>query len=188
MAKEQPSDNEILANLQSEIERKSSLGYVQLRQTYQGFLKSIIQKTVKAYNALDADILFDEVVEKLSAKAKTFDTKDVLKFKNWLATVARNHCIDAIRSYTSEQRKKQRAAERINKDSEQAVPDFLQNDIDLEKLLGQLKSLNQREALYLQYISRMKYNEIAVKMNLPVNTVRSHIRRGKAKLKKLLAD
>lgn len=186
MADQHTTDSEILTNLQSEKERLSSLGYMQLRQTYRAYVKSIIGQTVKSYNALDADILFDEVLEKLSAKAKLFDASDVSKFKNWIATVSRNHCIDAIRSFASEQKKKQRAADRVIKDAEQTVPDFMQSDIDLEKLLGQLKSGSQREALFLHYVSRMKYHEIALKMKLPINTVRSHIRRGKAQLKKIL--
>ena len=45
----------------------------------------------------------------------------------------------------------------------------------------------QRLALTLHYFEDMRYEDIAVVMGVPLNTVKSHIRRGKARLAELLA-
>lgn len=46
----------------------------------------------------------------------------------------------------------------------------------------------QRLALTLQYFEDVRYEEIAEIMGLPLNTVKSHIRRGKERLARELAD
>lgn len=45
----------------------------------------------------------------------------------------------------------------------------------------------QQEALNLCYFSDMSYEEIAVTMSIPIGTVRTHIHRGKAALRHILA-
>ncbi len=45
----------------------------------------------------------------------------------------------------------------------------------------------QRLALTLHYFEDMRYEDIADVMGVPLNTVKSHIRRGKARLAELLA-
>lgn len=45
----------------------------------------------------------------------------------------------------------------------------------------------QRLALTLHYFEDMRYEDIAQIMGVPINTVKSHIRRGKARLAELLA-
>ncbi len=46
----------------------------------------------------------------------------------------------------------------------------------------------QRLALTLHYFEDMRYEEIATVMGLPLNTVKSHIRRGKERMATLLAE
>ncbi|HEY3107963.1 MAG TPA: sigma-70 family RNA polymerase sigma factor, partial [Chloroflexota bacterium] len=44
----------------------------------------------------------------------------------------------------------------------------------------------QRLALTLHYFEDMRYEDVASVMNVPLNTVKSHIRRGKERLASLL--
>ena len=46
----------------------------------------------------------------------------------------------------------------------------------------------QRLALTLHYFEEMRYEDIAEVMDLPLNTVKSHIRRGKERLALLLSN
>ncbi len=48
--------------------------------------------------------------------------------------------------------------------------------------------LAQRLALTMYYFDDMRYEEIGQAMGIPVNTVKSHIRRGKERLAKILQD
>jgi RNA polymerase sigma-70 factor (ECF subfamily) len=40
----------------------------------------------------------------------------------------------------------------------------------------------------LRYTEELSYEEIALTLNLPLNTVRTHLRRAKARLRELLED
>jgi RNA polymerase sigma-70 factor (ECF subfamily) len=46
----------------------------------------------------------------------------------------------------------------------------------------------QRLALTLYYFEDARYEDVAATMNLPLNTVKSHIRRGKARLAEILRE
>jgi RNA polymerase sigma-70 factor, ECF subfamily len=56
----------------------------------------------------------------------------------------------------------------------------------VREALGRLPDA-QRLALTLHYFEDMRYEDVADVMGVPLNTVKSHIRRGKAKLAELLA-
>ena len=45
----------------------------------------------------------------------------------------------------------------------------------------------QRQALTLHYLEDQPYDEIAVRMGVPLNTVKSHVLRGKERMARLLA-
>jgi RNA polymerase sigma-70 factor (ECF subfamily) len=45
-----------------------------------------------------------------------------------------------------------------------------------------------RTAVTLRYTEELSYEEIALTLNLPLNTVRTHLRRAKARLRELLED
>ncbi len=184
-----PSDKavnaQILVKLHAQNQRAKNEGYVLLRKTHGAYLLGIIKKTIKQYKDLDGDILFDESLEKISNKIIVFDPNDAAKLKTWLSTVVRNHCIDAIRKEESKRRHAERAAQQSSVPESEDEYAFL-IELGADRLLRKLKSDAQRECLFLKYVNKMKYQEIADKMGMPVNTVRSHIRRGKQNLKKLL--
>lgn len=179
-------NQQILEQLRSDSDRGRNVGYVLLRKNYGPYLMGVIKKTIRSYKELDGAMLFDESLEKISEKSPAFNVEDAGKLKTWLTTVVRNHCIDAIRKEESKQRKAERAARmpQVESDSEDGFS-FLKG-VDADQLLSNLKSEAQRKCLYYKFVNRMKYKEISEKMHLPINTVRSHIRRGKAQLKKVL--
>jgi RNA polymerase sigma-70 factor (ECF subfamily) len=56
----------------------------------------------------------------------------------------------------------------------------------LASALGELEE-TQRTAIELRYMAEKSYEEIAEIMNLPVGTVKTHVHRGKAEMKKILS-
>lgn len=185
MSAEKEVNKEILNHLQSLSQREQNSGYTLLRATYGAYLLGVVKNTIRPYKELDGDILFDEALEKISAKVKGFNIEDASKLKSWLSTVVRNHCIDAIRKEESRRKKANKINRRSAEPESEDVYAFL-IELGADRLLMKLKSEAQRQCLFHKYVNKMKYQEIAEKMKLPVNTVRSHIRRGKQNLKKIL--
>ena len=64
------------------------------------------------------------------------------------------------------------------------------NAVRNRALTGALEQIpvNQRTALHLYYFEELTYEEIAEAMRMNLNTVRTHIRRGKLKLAELLDE
>jgi len=69
------------------------------------------------------------------------------------------------------------------------VKETVRNEVSerVQKALMRLPD-KYRLALYLYYFEDLKYEEITEDLNLPVNTVRTHIKRGKEKMKEELRD
>jgi RNA polymerase sigma-70 factor (ECF subfamily) len=185
MSKQNTVNKEILVKLNSNNERDTNDGYSLLRKTYSAYLFGVIKNTIRHYKELDGTMLFDEALEKISVKSRGFQLQDASKLKTWLSTVVRNHCIDAIRKEESRRRKAQRASVQ-NSGNESDDEYAFVIELGADRLLRKLKSEHQRRCLFLKYVNKMKYQEIADKLELPINTVRSHIRRGKQNLKKIL--
>ena len=152
---------------------------------------------------MEAEDLTREILWRIYYNLKSFDAKR--PFKPWGFKVAVNVCL----TY-SVQSSRLRPAESAgfggqtkfkNKEGEddQEV-EFKDEKVDLvketernevsERVQAALMKLpaKYRLALYLHYFEGLKYEEIAEDINLPVNTVRTHIKRGKEKMKQELED
>ena len=118
------------------------------------------------------------------------------KFTTWLYRLVTNICLDELR-------RRRGVVESLNsaRESEDdragALPDrdrwaqpeerleLRETSRDVREALGQLPPM-QRLALTLFYFGELQDREIGQVMGLPVNTVKSHIHRGKARLAQLL--
>ena len=133
----------------------------------------------------DEALADDVVIESLFSLYKTIDRVDTSKkFSSYLFTMVRNRTYSALR-----QRKSHLSlAEALT------VPDEVQEDYsfldqyDRQRIAEALKKIPSPYAtvLGLYYFDQLSYEEIAKKIRLPINTVRTHLSRGKAALKKLL--
>lgn len=137
------------------------------------------------YKKADAEDLTQETFLRLYDKRKTLDPEKGAK--NWLYTVATNIAYDLFR-------KRRRANELPLEGNEEAetIEDrgayyHIERAKDIESALGRLKP-KHRNALVLFYKESFTYEETAESMNIPVNTVKTYIRRGKEALKGLLSD
>lgn len=121
--------------------------------------------------------VFEVLVVKLRAH-------DVERFKPWLHTVVRNHCLMQLRS-----EKNQRQAD-IDPDIMQSAEELHLNGV-LERE-GQLNRLEdcvdklpqgQQQAIRMFYLEERCYQDIADETGQPWNTVRSLIQNGRRNLK-----
>ncbi len=105
----------------------------------------------------------------------------------WLITIARNHSIDRLRS--------RRAQATGGMDEADAIPDagpgpeaLVIADSERGQLVGCLAELPQdrAQAIRLAYLHGETYADLAVRFDVPLNTMRTWLRRSLQKLKECL--
>lgn len=110
----------------------------------------------------------------------------------WMASIVRYRCLDFLRS------------QRLRDDRWCSVDDFDQLDPvavssepftpELSGVSGQLQhclkqlDANQRHAIYLSYLQGMSHQEIVDRIEAPLGSVKSWIRRGLQRLKKCVEE
>lgn len=121
--------------------------------------------------------IFEELVKKLKIH-------EVSNFKNWLYTLARNHCLMNIRS-SSKHEFVQIEENFMENDA------FVHLDIDetrenklhtMEKCIDKLPS-EQKDTISLFYLEQKCYKEVADITGYDLNKVKSYIQNGKRNLK-----
>jgi RNA polymerase sigma-70 factor (ECF subfamily) len=148
-----------------------------------------------------ADDLTSEIFLRIYKYLKSYNVNQ--KFKPWAYKIATNTCLTfkvknsrlplRIGGFVGQ-------AKLRNEDGREEPLEFPDNKVDLvreteknevaervQKALARLPE-KYRLALYLYYFEDLKYEEIAEDLELPINTVRTHLKRGKEMLKKDLAD
>ncbi len=122
------------------------------------------------------------------------------KFRPWAFKVATNTCLTFKVKNSRLRRGFVGQAKLKNEDGEEEPLEFPDDKVDLvretekneiarrvQKALQKLPE-KYRLALYLYYFEDLKYEEIAEDLGLPINTVRTQIKRGKEKMKEELRD
>ena len=175
------SDHALLAA----VARSDSEAFEQLYRRYElrvgGYLRSIVR---------DATMAEDLVVETMTdvwRNASRFESKSLVS--TWIFGIARHKAIDAMR----------KAARSNSGDALQsalAVPDpstgppthAQRQDVRriMEKVVAELSPEHQ-EILRLAFFEEMPYEQIAVLLGIPANTVKSRVYYAKEHLRELLA-
>lgn len=147
-----------------------------------------------------AEDAMQEVFLKVVRSAKSWEKQ--AKFTTWLYTIARNHCIDAIRkaSYRktasldqtfneSEDEGGSTLGDRVS-DEQSIAPDRGAESLRLrERLAEAVASLSeeQREVFVMREYSGMPFKDIAAVVKVPENTVKSRMRYALEHLRSYLA-
>jgi len=133
----------------------------------------------------DAEDLLQETLLKIYNSIKTYDTKR--PFKTWAYTIA-------TRSVYDFWRKKKVRKELLTLDEDGADETFEDPDAynkmerlgDLEMALKKIKPAYQ-SVLLLYYQEGFSYEEISSMLGIPLNTIKTNLRRAKLELKKILS-
>jgi len=127
----------------------------------------------------------DVVQESFIRLYKTIERVDTgKKFSSYLFSVTRNLAISYLRN------RKQHAplVETLAATGESPEAALEQKDtvLRIEKALDMIDN-KYKKVISLYYYDNLSYEEIGIRLNTPVNTVRTHLRRAKEALKKVLA-
>lgn len=127
--------------------------------------------------------------------------REETRFTTWLYRLVVNVCLDELRRRKrpvdsldgsgswddDEEPTHERVADRDRWSQPETSLELRESAVELRRALADLARA-QRVALTLHYFEDMPDVEIARVMGVPVNTVKSHIHRGKAKLLALLSE
>jgi RNA polymerase sigma factor (sigma-70 family) len=148
--------------------------FERLIDAYQKPLFIFIWRMVQ--NADDAKDICQETFFKAYKKIKSFKEKS--KFSSWLFQIGYRKALDFIA-------KKKRQRTLVDKMEAKSLMAGNEREFEIKqastaigKIIDGLQQ-NHRTALHLFYKEEMTYNEIASVMKVPINTVKSHIHRGK---------
>lgn len=139
----------------------------------------------------DAEEVLQEVLLRLWKHRKRVEWE---RMGAWLARVTRNACYDSMRRRTSAGRDRVHAVE--SEELERAAgpapdPEASAVSFDLlKRVQAELLQLDEpyRSVLVLREIQEYKYAEISEALELPLNTVRVYLHRGRRKLRDRLKE
>jgi RNA polymerase sigma factor (sigma-70 family) len=103
----------------------------------------------------------------------------------WLVAIARNKIADVLRSRHRDQRMLVQIASGAAVATSEAPPDLLIDRLLLADELARLPEA-QRLVMALAFYSDLTHEQIAITLRMPLGTVKSHIRRGLARLRSRL--
>jgi RNA polymerase sigma-70 factor (ECF subfamily) len=177
-------------------DRDALSALVQSQQTY---VYSIAMSLM--HNPADAADMTQEAFVRLLRSLGTY--RGETKFTTWLYRLVTNICLDGLRrrgrpvesldepANTQAGDDAQTAGERLADSDRWTHPE---EEVELRESAAEVQAAMtrlpapQRLALTLHYFQDMRYEDIADTMGLPLNTVKSHIRRGKERLALLLSN
>lgn len=142
----------------------------------------------------DEDSARDCLVDVFSTvwdKAKFFRNTGQ-KGETWLISIARNRAIDIKRRNLARKRdnKETISIDDIDDQYVDIIPiltDSLEERLNLDQCLGKLQ-VSHAQAIRLAYLDGFTYDELAKAFLIPINTMKSWLRRGLAKLRECLED
>jgi RNA polymerase sigma-70 factor, ECF subfamily len=165
----------------------------ELVQSQQTYVYSIAMSLM--HNPADAADMTQEAFVRLLRSLGTYRAET--KFTTWLYRLVTNICLDGMRrrgrvvesldepAGTQSGDDGQTAGERLADSDRWTQPE---EELELRESATAVRAAlddlppAQRLALTLHYFEDLKYEDIAEVMGLPLNTVKSHIRRGKERL------
>ncbi|GGP10771.1 RNA polymerase sigma factor [Oceanobacillus neutriphilus] len=108
------------------------------------------------------------------------------QFKPWMYKIATNCCKD----YWKKASTKREFATKDLYENPSQIYHIIDHQIERKWMMESLNqlSLDYRTALYLRFYQDLKYEEIAMTLDIPLNTVKTRISRGLNQLEKILLE
>jgi RNA polymerase sigma-70 factor (ECF subfamily) len=151
----------------------------QLYTRYTSLVYGVCLKYLK-----DRDDSKDAVMQIFEKVLKSLLLYEIVNFKSWLYTTAKNHCLMELRS------KKGKTTIALPKDSmENGLVMHLEEEGELEQDIHKLEKCmeelgdDQKQCVKLFFIKETAYKDIVALTGLDMNQVKSYIQNGKRNLK-----
>lgn len=138
-----------------------------------------------------AEDLTSEIFWRIYRYMRTFNSRKA-KFRTWAFRVGTNTCL-TYKAQSHDLRlggnEEEKPEAEIADQKIDLIKEAESNELG-EKVQKALLKLPEkyRLAIYLYYFQDLSYNEVAETLNIPVNTVRTHLKRGKERMKEELKD
>jgi len=185
----------MIVNVGFDLIRRAQAGEHQalssLVETYQGPVYSLALAVM--HDRADAADMTQETFVRLLRSLGAY-RGDGANFSGWVHRLTVNICLDALRRRqrsplaSLEQQGaslREPASADVWEQPEWHV-EWRESASEVRSALEELPT-SQRQALTLHYLEDRPYDEIATRMGVPLNTVKSHILRGKERMLRLLA-
>ena len=156
--------------------------YERLIAAYQRPLYVFIWRMVRDED--DAKDLCQDTFFKAYKKIRSFKEKS--KFSSWLFRIGYRKALDFMAKKKRQRTTFARMESRPRLEGNEKEYEVWQEGSAIEKIIDGLQE-NHKTALYLFYKEEMTYDEIASVMKVPINTVKSHIYRGKERIRDKLS-
>jgi len=108
----------------------------------------------------------------------------------WLTIMARSRALDRYRSHNTRMQHQQNLLnyDAVYNDQEDSVTDLLEITDSSNRVHAALRELShaQREAITLNFLEGLSHQEIAERLDTPLGTIKSNIRRGLDRLRQIL--
>lgn len=161
--------------------------YRVLVEAYQDRVFTLVRSLVS--QAQQAEDLTQEIFVKAYFALPSF--KGDSAFYTWLFRIASNHCIDSLRSRrlpeisldeTIDEDGDRSRGQTFRAPSSEEPEAALQKEGDITRLLNCLKA-EERVVLSLREVQGHSYDEMAVLLNCPANTIKSRLNRARSALR-----
>ncbi len=151
---------------------------------YRLILFSLIFRIV--HDRADAEDVLQEVFLQVWRRARDFDETRGRAF-TWLVTIARSRALDRLRTAKSRTRLADEASQVPRDDVGDAAVDAAKSETVaiVRNALAELPE-DQKKALFLAYFEGLTQTEIAAHLGDPLGTVKTRMRSGMIRLRKLL--
>ncbi len=135
-------------------------------------------------NAAEAEDVAQDSLLRAMERLHQYDPEH--SFHNWLLKIATNQSLNRLRSRRRERQMQERlAGQESRRPASSSRPET--SPTDWRYWLDQLDE-PQRLAIILFHFHQMPYAEVAEILELPINTVRTHLHRGRKRLRELMAQ
>ena len=176
-----PSDAELIS-LYKKSGNQATVGELYERYTHLVF--GVCLKYLKNHeDAKDSSI---EIFEQLLTKLKSHE---VLNFKSWLYSVAKNHCLMELRKGKNHVELHDDVSEVVEREDEMHPSSMNEKEEQLNQLEEAVTQLNddQRRCVEFFYLNEFSYQQIMEKTGFTFKEVKSFIQNGKRNLKIILS-
>lgn len=175
--------------------KKNEGAFLQLYNKYREGLKIHLGKII---NPWDVDDVCLQTFLKAFLNIDRYD-KNKGEFRTWLYTIGWNNALDHLGQRKREQDNmpttsidnsdESSAATRISA-PDKTVDEAISFQEDYDKLLRYIDGLSElyRDIAKDRFLEELEYNEIAARRDLPLNTVKTRIKRAKEFLQKMMEE
>lgn len=194
-------DTRMLALINNGSEKEKEEGFEMLFEKYKHMIFTFLSKALNFDGETARDLMMD-VFTKIHLKIDSYSAEKGA-LSTWIFKITKNTFLDHIAKAGNNTLSLDALSVASNNEGENKANGFEVEDtntsndsigllireertIALMKALSAIKSGQERELLIARYLEQKSYSEIAEEMNIPINTLKVILHRGKINLKAIL--